>query len=239
MLQRSSPLPLYQQLTQLLAQRIERGDWKPGDLIPGEHELQELYQLSRTTVRQAVQDLERAGLVTRHRGRGTFVAEPRTTYRVGVSESLLRQGIQPGWRVLVAEPRSATPVVAARLQISPGAPVFYSLRLRLADTCPIGQLEAHVPAGLTGELDLDLLAVGGSLDYLRARGLLRRSRTTRTLTAAAADALAAARLDITIGAPVLHILRLVNGADGRPVEDCCATYRGDRFRLHTPDNHEP
>src|SRR5690606_14843251 len=76
MLQRSSPVPLYQQLKLLLADRIQRGVWKPGELIPGEHELQAIHRLSRTTVRQALQELEREGYVTRHRGRGTFVAQP-------------------------------------------------------------------------------------------------------------------------------------------------------------------
>lgn len=240
MLQRSSPLPLYQQLARLLARRIETGEWKPGDLIPGDHELQDVYRLSRTTVRQAVQDLERAGLVTRHRGRGTFVAEPvAPALRVGVGETLLRGGVQPGWRVLIAEPRPAAPADAARLRLEPGAAVFHSLRLRLADGCPIGQVTAAVPAGLAGELDLDRLAAGGSLDYLRARGLLRHAAIARTATAVAADAVAAANLEVPLHSPLLQVLRLVTGADGRPIEACTAVYRGDRFHLTLPDTAEP
>lgn len=202
--------------------------------------MQDVYRLSRATVRQAVQDLERAGLVTRQRGRGTFVSVPVIPpSRVGVGETLLRRGHQPGWRVLLAEPRPAPPAVAARLQLAPDADAFHSLRLRLADGCPIGQLTAHVPIGLAGELDLDRLAAGASLDYLRARGLLRRSRTVRTITAAAADPATAANLEIPPGSPVLQVLRLVLAADGRPLEDCCASYRPDRFQLALPDTIEP
>lgn len=239
MLQRSSPLPLYQQLARLLNQRIASGEWKPGDQIPGDHELQQVYRLSRATVRQAVQDLERAGLVTRQRGRGTFVSVPAPVHgRTGVGESLLRRGMQPGWRVVLAGPAPASPAVAERLRISPGAEVFHSLRVRLADTCPIGQLEAWVPFGLADELDLGRLAAGPSLDYLRGRGLLRRARVVRSVTAAAADPTTAANLEIPAATPVLQVVRLVLAADGRPLEHCCATYRTDRFQLALPDTIE-
>ena len=142
MLQRSSPLPLYHQLKQLLADRIQRGEWKPGDLVPGEHELQDTFHLSRTTVRQAMQELEREGFVTRHRGRGTFVAQPRAVHspepKASVSDFLLAQGIKPGWRVLTSGSEPAPLDVAARLQIDPGALAFCSRRLRLADDAPLG-----------------------------------------------------------------------------------------------------
>lgn len=239
MFQRSSAVPLYHQLKQLLSERIEQGEYKPGDLIPGEHELQQAYKLSRTTVRQALQELERAGYVTRHRGRGTFVTRSHATRSHAVhhldptarlGDHLRAQGVQPGWRVLSADLQTAPLPVAERLRLAPGARVFCSRRLRLADDQPIGYLVAYVPAGLAGGLDHDLLGVGGSRDYLRAHGVLRGSQAERTLEAAAADHDEASVLSLTTGAPVLKIHRLTVGADGRPLEDFCGTYRGDRFR---------
>jgi len=244
MLQRSSPVPLYQQLKLLLADRITRGEWKPGELIPGEHELQAIHSLSRTTVRQALQELEREGFVTRHRGRGTFVAQPRAPGDGGhasVHEYLLAQGIRPGWRVLLVHEQPAPPEVAARLQLAAGAPVLTSRRLRLANERPLGYLEAHVPVDLLGPGPLDHaeLGVGGSLDYLRHRGLLRGSTTQRSVAAAAATPREAELLELAPGAPVLKIQRLIVGADGRPLEDCSSTYRGDRFRYRLPAGREP
>lgn len=244
MLQRSSHIPLYHQLKLLLVDRIQRGEWRPGELIPGEHELQDIYKLSRTTVRQAMQDLEREGFVTRHRGRGTFVAPPRPPHTAApppasVTHELLAQGITPGWRVLAAQQRPAPPDVAARLQLPVDAPVFTTRRLRLADGRPLGYLEANVPATLLEAIDPELLATGGSLDYLRARGLLKGSQTERTLVAAAASEVEAGLLELPVGAPVLKIHRVVIGADGRPVEDYCGTFRGDRLRYRVSPTHEP
>ena len=76
---RSSPLPLYYQLKQILLEKIESGLWSPGDLIPSEHELQETYGVSRTTVRQTLSDLVHEGVLVRHRGRGTLSRNPSSS----------------------------------------------------------------------------------------------------------------------------------------------------------------
>lgn len=243
MLQRSSPVPLYQQLKLLLAERIKRGEWKPGELIPGEHELQAIHRLSRTTVRQALQELEREGFVTRHRGRGTFVAQPRAASepagpRLSIHEHLLAQGIHPGWQVLSLDEQPASPDIAARLQVPIGAPVVNIRRVRLGDARPLGYLSAHVPVEVLGPVDPQQLAAGGSLDYLRSKGLLRGSHAERTVTADAASPEEAELLGTTPGAPVLKIHRLTINGDDRPLETCCSTYCGDRFRYRLPTTRE-
>lgn len=243
MLQRSSPVPLYQQLKQLLAERIKRGEWKPGELIPGEHELQAIHRLSRTTVRQALQELEREGFVTRHRGRGTFVAQPRAASepsgpRLSIHEHLLAQGIHPGWQVLSIAEEPASPEVAERLLLPVGAPVVNTRRIRLGDDHPLGYLEAQVSTDILGPVDPEQLGAGGSLDYLRSKGLLRGSHAERTVTADAATPEEAELLGMAPGAPVLKIHRLIVSADGRPLETCSSTYHGEHFRYRLPNTRE-
>lgn len=243
MLQRSSPVPLYQQLKLLLADRIKRGEWKPGELIPGEHELQAIHRLSRTTVRQALQELEREGFVTRHRGRGTFVAQPRAVPEpagapYSIHARLLADGHRPGWHVLSAEEQPASPELAERLQIPVGAPVLTTRRIRLVDDRPLGYLEASVPMALLGPYDPALLTSGGSMNYLRSLGLLRGSAAERTVSAEAATADEAQLLELAPGAPVLKIHRQTISPDGHPIESCCSTYRGDQFRYRLPTTHE-
>lgn len=243
MLQRSSPLPLYHQLKQLLAARIQRGEWQPGDLVPGEHELQDTFHLSRTTVRQAMQELEREGFVTRHRGRGTFVAPPRAVdtraTSTSVSTYLLAHGLKPGWRILASGPEPAPPAVAARLHLTPGTPAFCSRRLRLADDAPLGHLEAWTRPDLLPRIDPAMLAVGGSLEYLRAPGLLKDSRSERTLTATAATDLEAQLLAVPPGTPLLEVHRITFAADGRVLEDARGRYRGDRYHYQLTPTHAP
>ena len=66
--------PLYDQLVDILTEKIDH-EYRAGDMIPSERELSERYGLSRTTVRLALQELERLGLVVRQHGRGTFVTD--------------------------------------------------------------------------------------------------------------------------------------------------------------------
>jgi len=75
---RSSPLPFYYQLKQILLADITRRGLKPGDRLPGDHDLCATYNVSRTVVRQALAELESEGVITRIKGRGTFVAPPKT-----------------------------------------------------------------------------------------------------------------------------------------------------------------
>ena len=87
-IERGSPLPLYHQLKQVLLERITRGEFRPGVPLPGDHELVHSYRLSRTTVRQALRKLELTGVITRQRGRGTFLAGPKLRHGPGAGAIL-------------------------------------------------------------------------------------------------------------------------------------------------------
>src|SRR4028118_815300 len=79
-----SPVPFYYQLKQILAEEIETGRYEPGDKLPGEHDLCVAFKVSRTVVRQALNELEMEGLLRRRKGRGTYVMPKK------VSESLFQ-----------------------------------------------------------------------------------------------------------------------------------------------------
>jgi len=74
---KTSPVPYYYQLEQLLRERIENGRLKPGDILPSETELCSTFRVSRTVVRQALNKLCQDGIVYKEKGRGTFVAKPK------------------------------------------------------------------------------------------------------------------------------------------------------------------
>lgn len=73
MFNNQSQLPLYRQLVTLIENQINTGDLKPGQRIPSENELCDLYLVSRTTVRQALNELSMRGKIIRVKGRGTFI----------------------------------------------------------------------------------------------------------------------------------------------------------------------
>ncbi len=235
-IKRDSPIPLYFQLRSLLSERIVSGEWQPGDMLPTEEQLQEQYALSRTTVRQALKELEIEGLITRFRGRGTFVAKPKYSHspepHFSLTDMLLQQGATPGWRVLSSGTAPAPEDVAERLQVEPDTPLFFLQRLRLADGEPIGYHMAYVSPVVSTAVDDSKLAEGGSLHYLSGADLLKGSYADRVIEAIAASEHVAHLLQIDVGSPLLLIRRLVMAETGTPLEDLRAMYRGDRFQYH-------
>lgn len=82
LLDKNSPIPLYHQLAEGLKREIEDGEWATNEILPSETDLCEQYKISRGTVRQAISELIKSGLVSRNQGKGTFVAESRLVWPV-------------------------------------------------------------------------------------------------------------------------------------------------------------
>jgi GntR family transcriptional regulator len=235
-IERNSPLPLYHQLKQVLFDQIGSGQWKPGELIPGEQELQDMYGLSRTTVRQALRELELEGKVIRYRGRGTFVSTPKIIHSPeparSLTSSLLRRQITPRWRIISNGDVPVAGDVAERLGCAAGTRVYQLVRLRLANDEPIGIHVAHVSPDYVKYVDENRFSSGESMDYLHAGRVLEGSRAERVLEAVPATDQHAQHLGVEPGAAMLRIIRQLTDVEGHPVEDLCAVYRGDRFEYH-------
>lgn len=231
---RSSPFPLYYQLKQIILNKLEAHVWVPGDMLPSEKEFQDEYNLSRTTVRQALKELEDEGMLSRYRGRGTFVAQPKITHglepRFSLTTYLREQGRQPGWQLLSAEWVLPPQDVATRLQISPEERSFCLRRLRLADGEPLGFHTAYVSPQFAELISPAQFQQGGSLSYLQSEVLLVGSRAERILEAVRSSEEDTSLLGVSKGAPMFQIRRLLLSFDRQPVEDLCAIYRGDRFQ---------
>ncbi len=232
---RNSPIPLYYQLKQIVLEHIKQRTWKPGDMIPSEQELQDVHNVSRTTVRQTLADLVNEGHLVRQQGRGTFVAEPSAKLshnpaeRQGITEYMLQQGITPGWQVLSSEWCAAPLDVAEQLNIAEGDRVMCVRRLRLADDEPIGYHIAYLPEHIAARIDEDSLTRGESLAYIAHIPQMRSSRASRTIEAVYADSTTGALLSIDRDVPILQITRVITNADEH-IEYLRAQYRGDRFK---------
>lgn len=232
-IERDSPLPLYHQLKQILLDEIDSGRWKPGELMPGELELQGLYGLSRTTVRQAMRELEIEGRIARQRGRGTFVAPPKLAHSpeptASLTDTLEGRGIRPAWRLLSARRELPPRDVAENLGADGDTTILCVRRLRLADDEPIGIHVAYVAPAFGDLFDRARLEHGRSLDYLNVGRALDGSRAERVLDAVSAGDRDADALGVDAGTPLLRVRRTVVSEGGKPMEHLCAVYRGDRF----------
>jgi DNA-binding GntR family transcriptional regulator len=146
---RNSPVPLYYQLEQHIRRRVQAGVLKAGDPIENEGDLQRLFNVSRTTVRQALSNLAKDGIVVRRRGAGTFVADiPQPaplSCTMSFTREMLAQGRVPRTDVLAFTLTVAEGAVRTELELPEGARVHHIRRLRSVDGVPVCLVDSYVP----------------------------------------------------------------------------------------------
>ncbi|OLZ67564.1 GntR family transcriptional regulator [Streptomyces sp. IMTB 2501] len=227
---RSSPVPLYFQLSQQLEAAIEHGSLTPGSLLGNEIELAARLGLSRPTVRQAIQSLVDKGLLVRRRGVGTQVVHSQVKRPLELSslyDDLEAAGQRPATKVLVNDVLPAGAAVAAALGVPEGSDVRRVERLRLAHGEPMAYLINHLPAGLL-DLDTEQLEATGLYRLMRSAGITLHS-ARQSIGARAATAAEAERLAEAEGAPLLTMQRTTFDDTGRAVEFGDHIYRPTRY----------
>ncbi|WP_031224530.1 GntR family transcriptional regulator [Streptomyces roseochromogenus] len=227
---RSSPVPLYFQLSQQLEAAIEHGNLTPGSLLGNEIELAARLGLSRPTVRQAIQSLVDKGLLVRRRGVGTQVVHSQVKRPLELSslyDDLEAAGQRPATKVLVNTVLPAGAAVAAALGVPEGSDVHRIERLRLAHGEPMAYLINHLPTGLL-DLDTGQLEATGLYRLMRSAGITLHS-ARQSIGARAATAAEAERLAESEGAPLLTMQRTTFDDTGRAVEFGDHIYRPTRY----------
>ncbi|WP_371552709.1 MULTISPECIES: GntR family transcriptional regulator [unclassified Streptomyces] len=227
---RSSPVPLYFQLSQQLEAAIEHGVLTPGSLLGNEIELAGRLGLSRPTVRQAIQSLVDKGLLVRRRGVGTQVVHSQVKRPLELSslyDDLEAAGQRPETQVLVNTVEPASAEVAAALSVAEGSEVHRVERLRLAHGEPMAYLCNHLPPGLL-KFDSAQLEATGLYRLMRATGITLHS-ARQSIGARAATAEEGERLGEPAGAPLLTMQRTTFDDTGRAVEFGSHTYRASRY----------
>ncbi|MGW8885267.1 GntR family transcriptional regulator [Streptomyces sp. NPDC055749] len=227
---RTSPVPLYFQLSQQLEAAVEQGRLAPGSLLGNEIELAARLGLSRPTVRQAIQSLVDKGLMVRRRGVGTQVVHSQVRRPLELSslyDDLEKAGQRPATRVLRNTVEPATAEVAAALGVAEGSEVHLVERLRSAHDEPMALLRNHLPPGLLG-LSTEQLESTGLYRMMRASGITLHS-ARQSVGARAATAEEAAQLAESEGAPLLTMERTTFDDTGRAVEFGSHVYRASRY----------
>jgi GntR family transcriptional regulator, histidine utilization repressor len=159
----TSSLALYEQVKEFISRKIMKGAWPPGHRLPSEQELVTQFGISRMTVNRALRELVAEGRIVRHAGVGSFVAEdkPQSTLLkiVNIETEILARGHDYRHELLVAERTSASPDVAAWLDLRSGASVFHVMSLHYENGTPVQLEERYVnPQIVPGFLEQDLAA---------------------------------------------------------------------------------
>ena len=230
-------LPKYNQLASILRQKIEDGQWPPRTPIPSERQLEQLYNISRTTIREAIDHLVRQGYLYREHGRGTFVSPQKLQKGLmeltSFSEDLIKRGITPGQFIRSLDWITAPAKIAQKLEIAAGSKVLCIERVRLGDGVPIGLQTSYL--ALPSDLSInraDLESSGSLYRILQEKFNIIPSEADETLEVTLATPEEAQLLEVVAGAPLLLSERVLFAQNRKPVEFVKILYRGDRYRYY-------
>jgi GntR family transcriptional regulator len=235
--------PLYSIIASRAEARIRSGEWAPGMRLPPERDLCRQLDVSRATLRQALAELEDRGLLSRHQGRGTYVARPRLDAELAgffsMASALRARGMRVETSVLGVDVVEASRQLAADLGRRPGDALLRLERLRTVDGEPLILETSHLPLDRFPGAEIADFTRRSLYDVLREdHGCVVRT-ATETLEPVIATPHEAALLGVARHSPALLIRRITVDSEGQPCEASTGLLRGDRSRfllqLRVPD----
>ncbi len=206
----------------------------PGTSLAPERDLATQLGVSRPTVRAAVEELVRSGLLVRQHGKGTFTSPHKVTQEMsGSAAGLAVPPAEGDWtsRVVDFLTVPAGPRRATRFGIGPDEPVLRVTRVRDVDGAPMSIERLELPAELVPGLVPEDMERGNFYRLLRERFQVVVSDAVQTLEPAVTNPEQAELLDVPVYAPILQVERTTRDTAGRIVEFTHAVYRGDRYRI--------
>ncbi len=233
MLDKTHPIPLYYQVKESLLGEIRTKQFKVGDLIPSESELQDKFKVSRITIRRAIQELVQEGHLYTQQGKGTFVSRPKASQELNLisswAETMVELGMHPETKIIKYSEEPAPVNVAKQLNIPIGSMVYRLERLRYADNEPTCIMTNYlVPAIVPGLIDKGLRCES-LYEVLEKNYSLVLSRAEETVEAKAAKMAEASMLNVKRGFPLLYATRVTYDITDRPVEVVISISRADRY----------
>lgn len=229
-------VPLYIQIRNLLRERIRLGEWAADEPMPTEEELVAHFEVSRTTVRQAMSDLANEGLVVRHAGRGTFARQPLMVVRMqqwhSLTTDIAQRGLRPSKKILRVEKLDARAEIAHRASEFAEGDVLHIESVRYADGVPIVVLSNYFPFELCEfltELELDRPEL--SIERALSEHGIELARANGEISATAASKEEAVHLEIKPGTPLVEIATKTYNIEGRVVEYSRGVIVAERYPL--------
>jgi len=238
---RQSKTPLYHQVVENLRELIQSEQLAAGEMTPSEWDLSGAYGVSRLTVRRAIDDLVREGLLIRKHGVGTFVAHTSVAQiypsELSFTRNMEQIGLKPTSKIVSLETLPAEPEIAQRLGIEAGAPVFELVRVRLGDDQPLILETTYLSAARFPGLTEANLTDGSLYNFLSAHYQVDITALDHILEPTLLNDREAALLEVETGEPAILSEMVGLTTEGAPVEYTWSlTCRGrGRFHFHFRD----
>lgn len=236
---KTNKIPLALQAQQYLLGLIENGTFQPGEQLSSEADLAAQLGISRPTLREALLDLEREGIIVRKHGVGTFVApgyerqlESGLERLESVLELTARQGLQVTFDELQVQEEPADQELANKLQVAPGAPLISVRRVIIVDGTPVVYMLDVAPVPILSPADVDEGFNGSVLDLLRQKPDVQIAQAVADIVAINADAFLAEKLAVKSRQALLLLEETLFDQEGMAVEFSRNYFVPDFFRFH-------
>lgn len=230
-----SRIPLYYQLIDIILEMIEKGNLKPDDKLPSERELCDTYDISRSTVRQAIQELEKDGYIYRIHGKGTFVSSE--IYKQDLlrfysfTEEMKRIGKTPSSKVLSFDIIGCNEKLSRKMNLNLGDRVYSVTRLRLADGEPMMLETSFLPYDRFPNLTKEQLEKNAMYDIFTKEYKVIFTEAEEIFQAVTTREEEAILLKYSVGLPSMMVERITY-ENGNIIEYTKGISKGDKFKYH-------
>lgn len=223
-LSQKSSVPLYYQLASIIKRGIKANILKPGDQIPTEMEICEKFNISRSTVRRAIRNLEKEGLVYKKQGKGSFIAEPKLRRNLSnvysFTSDMKKQGLKPSSEILEFKREEASIDLQKNLRLeNSNTETFKIIRLRLANDQPLLIETTYIPVHLCPTISIEELKTGSLYKFLDSEMGIKPHRALETYE------------PISIEPKEANLLKCLPGTNGYFVERIAYLETGEIFEL--------
>jgi GntR family transcriptional regulator len=233
-LDRHSPVPLYQQLTQVIAEAIRDNRLKPGNQLPSECDLITAFGVSRFVVRQTLNSLSRQGLIITAQGRGSFVTTPKITKPLDVLQSyhaaMKKAGLDVEVRILTKEIIIPHADIAENLKLKPTQKVLQLERVAYSNGAPLNLLISQIAPGTWGLAKLLSFSSGSLYQFLSTECGIHLNHSKSSIEVIYATETESHLLNLARGTGLLQILSVSYDRSGTPVEVSRVVYPATMFR---------
>lgn len=236
MINKNSPLPIYYQLEEEIRLLIQTGKLKPGELLPSEREYAERYDISRMTVRQAINNLASEGLLYRQKGRGTFISEKKFEQDLqgltSFSEDMRERGLTPSNKIISFQLIEANKQIAQHLHLESKEKVYEIKRIRFANESPIAVETIYTPKRLVGELSQKNVKES-FYHFIETKLNLKIAYGDQVIESALANEFEIESLNLQKGDPILimHRTSYLSDENITPLEFVSSAYSADKYKF--------
>ena len=223
--------PLYAQVKDILLKNIEDGLYN--EKIPTEKELEVLFQVSRMTIRLAVDELVSEGYLIKERAKGTRILRRKITENLNslsnFSHEMQEKNIDYTTHSIEVSIKKATAAIAEALGIEENSNVYLIHRVYYIDDEPFCSIYSHLPSRLNMSVD-ESIYTGSLYEYLEKEKGITVSKSYEDIEVSYADAVVSKELGIKKGDAVLSRTRRSFDQKGRHVEYTLSYYRPGKYK---------